>query len=499
MSAGPQRRRHRLLVVVVTATVVAATLGLGSARPAAAGPCDVLPCPPVVDDVIDTASRLMIPGADAATKVIDSVTGLAGGAVASVATGILDVIGRGIADAVGRLFSEVSEFFTASSSPDVTVASFVGKDGAYHKLAQLSALVMILFIFFGVIQGVVAGDPLAMIGRTLRNVPLAVLAIFGFPWLVDQLVGLVDAVCVSLLPTGSTLGTIAKVYAVDQMRFGVPAILLLLFAFLAGVAIYAELVVRAALVTLVVALAPLSFAAMVWPATRGAARKAVELVAALVLSKLAIWVALAVGIGLFETHANSTLPGGQSFGQMISGAAVLAVAVFAPFVVWRLIPVVEAAAVAHGLSRMPSRAAMTAAQTATTLRMLSGGGGGGGGRAAAPGRDDEHPALADLPSRSLGVPGGQDGSGPSASTGSAGGGTGGSGASGARQPAGAGTAVGAGAGAAGVVAAPVLVGADAARRAKDGGRSSVEAHSQGRGDPLAGHGGWSFRADEGGG
>ncbi|MDP9389094.1 MAG: hypothetical protein M3Q48_14545, partial [Actinomycetota bacterium] len=414
MSARAKSRRRRLVVAVALAV---ASLGL-SARPAAGGPCDVLPCPPVVDDVVDTAT--LIPGAGAAGRVISSVTGVVGGAVASVATGILDEIGAGIADAVGRLFAEVSEFFTASSSPDVTVASFVGKDGAYHKLAQVSALLMVLFIFFGVVQGAVAGDPVAMIGRTLRNVPLAVLAVFGFPWAVDQLVGLVDAVCASLLPTGATLGTIAKVYAVDQMRFGVPAILLLLFVFLAGVAIYAELVVRAALVTLVVALAPLSFAAMVWPAARGAARKAVELVVALVLSKLAIWVALAVGIGLFETHASAALPGGQSWGQMISGAAILAVAVFAPFVVWRLIPVVEAAAVAHGLSRMPSRAAMTAAHTATTLRFL--GGRGGGSRGGVPSGGEEHPALADLPSRSLGVPGGQDGDGPSTSAGSAGGG-----------------------------------------------------------------------------
>ncbi|MDP9387039.1 MAG: hypothetical protein M3Q48_03735, partial [Actinomycetota bacterium] len=412
MSAGSQPHRRRLAVVVVAVAV--ASVGLGSVRPAAAGPCDVLPCPPVVDDVIDTATDLLIPGSRAAAKVVGSVAGAVGGAVGSVANGILDVIGQGIADGVGRLFTEVSEFFTSSASPDVTVASFVGEDGAYHTLAQLSALLMILFIFFGVIQGVVAGDPVAMIGRTLRNVPLAVLAIFGFPWVVDQLVGLVDAVCASLLPSGSTLGTIAKVYAVDQMRFGVPAILLLLFVFLACVAIYAELVVRAALVTLVVALAPLSFAAMAWPAARGAARKAVELVAALVVSKLAIWVALAVGIALFETHANSALPGGQSFGQMISGAAILAVAVFAPFVVWRLIPVVEAAAVAHGLSRMPSRAVMTAAQTATTLRVF---GGRGGGRAGAPGGGDEHPALADLPARSLEAGGGQDGGGPAPSSG----------------------------------------------------------------------------------
>lgn len=488
---------RRLLVVVLIAAAMAASVGLGSASPAAAAPCEVPRCPADADDA-EAGTEVAIPGSGAAAKVVGLVAGAVGATVATAANGTLDAIGQGIADGVGRLFTEVSQFFTASSSPDVTVASFVGRDGAYHKLAQLSALLMILFIFFGVVQGVVAGDPLAMIGRTLRNVPLAVLAIFGFPWVVDQLVGLVDAVCLVLLPTGPTLASIANVYAADQMRFGVPAILLLLFAFLAGVAIYAELVVRSALVTLVVALAPLSFAAMVWPAARGAARKAVELVAALVLSKLAMWVALAVGMALFETHANTHLPGGQSWGQMISGGAVLAVAVFAPFVVWRLIPVVEAAAVAHGLSRMPSRGAMTAVQTASTIRFL--GGRGGGGRA--PGGGDDHPALADLPARSLNTGASSDASGPSASSGGVTGGAGRLGAPTGGESAGAGTGGGAIARTAGgvrgaaTVAAPAVMASQGATKAKDRAGSSAEGQSRAA---LEGPGltpGWSFRADE---
>lgn len=488
---------HRLLAVVLIAAAMAASVSLGSASPAAAAPCEVLPCPPEADDA-ETGTEVVIPGSGAAAKVVGSVAGAVGATVATAANGTLDAIGQGIADGVGRLFTEVSQFFSASSSPDVTVASFVGKDGAYHKLAQLSALLMILFIFFGVVQGVVAGDPIAMIGRTLRNVPLAVLAIFGFPWVVDQLVDLVDAVCLVLLPTGSTLASIANVYAADQMRFGVPAILLLLFAFLAGVAIYAELVVRSALVTLVVALAPLSFAAMVWPAARGAARKAVELVAALVLSKLAMWVALAVGMALFETHANTHLPGGQSWGQMISGGAVLAVAVFAPFVVWRLIPVVEAAAVAHGLSRMPSRGAMTAVQTASTMRFL---GGRGGGRAS--GGGDDHPALADLPARSLDTGASSDASGPSTSSGGGTGGTGGAGAPTAGESVGAGTPGGGviartagGVGGAPAVAAPAVMANQGATKAKDRVRSSAEGQSRAAVEGPGLTRGWSFRADE---
>jgi hypothetical protein len=400
----------------------------------------------------------------------------------------------------------------------VTVGSFVGGDGAYHQDAQLAALAMVLFMFFAVIQGVLAGDAVAMVGRMMRNVPLAVLAIFGFPWAVDQLVGLVDSVCASLLPTGATLTSIAKVYAADQVRaavggFGVPAILTELFVFLGGVMIYAELVVRAALVTVVVALAPLSFAAMVWPAARGAARKVVELVTAIVLSKLAIWVALAVGIALFQTHTQSVQPSGQAWGQMISGAAIIGVAVFAPFVVWRLLPVAEAAIVAQGLSRMPGRAAINTAQTANMVRGRGGGGSGGGGGGGA-----EHPALSDLPSRSLdpntsedSTPGSGPGpGGPAAgeAPGAASGGSATAGSGQAPQAAGsaagvsgggsAGAAAGASAGAAaGAAAGPAAAVVAVAKTVKDRAVASADTQSQPPSPPdVAIGGGWSFRKPE---
>src|SRR5690606_13814710 len=65
-------------------------------------------------------------------------------------------------------------------------------------------------------------------------------------------------------------------------------------AVLAGLVVVAELVIRAALIYIVVALAPLVFATRLWPATQGAARKLIELLCALILSKLVIAVALSV-------------------------------------------------------------------------------------------------------------------------------------------------------------------------------------------------------------
>jgi hypothetical protein len=487
--------RRRAAASLLVCLMIAGALSMSTASPAAAaGTCPVVSCPPTVGQIAGVAVDL-IPGLGAASAVIGAVGGAVGGAVASVAQGILDQIGKGIADAVTSLFGEVAAFLTASSSPQVTVGSFVTGNGAYHQVAVLAALAMILFMFFAVIQGLLAGDPLAMFGRMLRNVPLAMLAIIGFPWAVDQLVALVDAICASLLPTGATLTTIASVYAADQVRaavggFGVPAILCELFVFLGGVLIYAELVVRAALVTVVVALAPLSFAAMVWPAARGAARKVVELVVAIVLSKLAIWVALLVGIGLFSAQARSVVPGGQAWGQMISGTAIIGVAVFAPFVVWRLLPVAEAAVVAQGLSRMPGRAALNTAQTANMARGRGGGGGGGAG---------EHPALAELPSRSLDPAGtgAAPAGGPAAGARSAAAGGGGAGAasqatggSAGAASAGTGAAAGASAGAAAGAAAVV---AETAKMVKDRVVASADAQSLPPTPPDGGTGGWSFR------
>jgi len=255
--------------LVAAAMVLSLGLAFTVAGPAAAGsPCSSV-CGAASAGALDVAGGA-IPGIGAVTSLIGGVAGDLTGAASSIASSLLEDIGEGIATAVASVLSQVSAFMTASTRPDVTAASFVGADGAYHKVAQLAAVLMVLFLFIAVVQGTLSGEPGQMLARIIRDVPLAVLAIFGLPWLVDQLLTLVDQVCAWILPSGPTLTTIAQVYGAGQVRavfggFSLPAILCELFAFLGGIGIYAELVVRSALVTLVVALAPLSFAVMAWP------------------------------------------------------------------------------------------------------------------------------------------------------------------------------------------------------------------------------------------
>jgi hypothetical protein len=114
----------------------------------------------------------------------------------------------------------------------------------------------------------------------------------------------------------------------------------------------------------------------------------------LIVSKFIVALALGLGAaalggggpkdGDFGTQAGLTVQG------VIVGVTLMSLAAFAPFVVLKLIPVLEAALIAQGISRGPLRAAQTGMQGAYYARGLqrlaggpgdSGGGQGGGGGA----------------------------------------------------------------------------------------------------------------------
>jgi hypothetical protein len=156
----------------------------------------------------------------------------------------------------------------------------------------------------------------------------------------------------------------------------------------AGLVLVAELVVRAALIYIVVALAPLVFAARLWPATRGATRKLLDLLVALILSKLVIAIALAVAaaaaVGSGSAGEVTALPppevfaedpGGsvtQAVGILLTAAAAFGVSAFSPLLITRLLPMTESAVIAHGVKGGPVRAGHQGMMMANTAQMVTG-------------------------------------------------------------------------------------------------------------------------------
>jgi len=316
---------------------------------------------------------------DVVTKVINAPAGWAWSAVAQGIT-------SWVLGAVAFFVDGVVNFLGSAARPNVDAAWFSGTASPYATVRNIAAALLVGFVFLGLIQGLLAGNMTAMTRRVAADLPAAVVGMVATTVVVGKLLELTDACSAAVLAHSggqavhflSGFGANAKGAA-----GGFAAVLLGSVAVIAALLLWIELMVRSVLVYIIVALSPLSFAAMVWPAARGVLRRTIELLLSVIVSKLVICVAISVGVAALAGAGNGTPNAigtgsgiGAAMGTLFVGAAVLVIAAFAPFLVLKLIPWAEAAVVAHGMSRSPVRAANTAvwtANSASSLGRLAGG------------------------------------------------------------------------------------------------------------------------------
>ena len=134
------------------------------------------------------------------------------------------------------------------------------------------------------------------------------------------------------------------------------------------------LFMRSSLLYLVAAFAPIVWSSSVSPMMRGSGRRLVHVTVALVLAKPAIAMTLVVGVKLLANAgtpgADGTTDGAAALGTLISGFACFAIAGLSPWVVYRLLPSVEGAAVSSGIVGGWGRAGLTAAQAGLMVKSL---------------------------------------------------------------------------------------------------------------------------------
>lgn len=140
--------------------------------------------------------------------------------------------------------------------------------------------------------------------------------------------------------------------------------LALLFGMIGLLVATVVLFMRSSLLYLVAAFAPIIWASSVSPVMRGSARRLIHVAVALVLAKPAISVTLVVGVKLVAASGAPVdgTDGVAALGTLISGFTCFAIAGFSPWVIFRLLPSVEGAAVSSGIVGGWGRSAMFAAQ-----------------------------------------------------------------------------------------------------------------------------------------
>lgn len=349
-------RRSRLLVVLAL-MVVSMFAGAPSADAALPNPCDL----PGAGHVCDVPK--------------DVLGGVADAAGDAVMAGVTTWVTHFAVWVTGR----VGDLITSTSSPDVQAGWFQQQYSTMLAIAGALALPMLLL---AVIQAVMRQDAAMLARSAFGYLPMAFIlaaaAILGTQLLIQITDDLSLAVTHGLGPGNNLLERVGDAYssAVDgNQSDAVPlfgAFLGALVLAVGSLVLWLELVIRDATIYIALFFLPLTFVAMVWPATSRYARRLVEFLVAVILSKLVI-----VSIISLATAALTNSPvmsdgasavatsSDQVFERMVAGAALLLLAACSPFALLRAIPLIEGAAASVGQNRQTMGRAAAAAGVQT--------------------------------------------------------------------------------------------------------------------------------------
>jgi uncharacterized membrane protein YgcG len=307
------------------------------------------------------------------------ITGNVGGAVNTAVGGAAQVVASTASTALGLaaigtwvvggaevVLNEAAAALGQTTAPQLRTTWF---SSTYWRMAAIATVLTLPFLFAAAVQALIRSD-LALLARaTFGYLPLAMLAVaIAAPVTMlllaasDQLCGFISSAAgnASAHFLANAAVVIAGLTAFTRSPF--LAFLVGLFMIGAAFALWIELLMREAAVYVIVLMLPLAFAAMVWPARRIWAVRAVELLVALILSKFVIVAVLSLGGAAISASA-----GHSSITGIMAGAVLVTLAAFSPWAMLRLVPLAELASGAAGALRAevrPAGATLDAARAA---------------------------------------------------------------------------------------------------------------------------------------
>jgi len=311
--------------------------------------------------------------------------GLAEDAGRAIVEYVLEFIYGLIAQAVASITSALARSFNgASTRVDLTGGWFSSEGGSTvtTMTSVIAGSLVLVFLFMSLIRAMFAGEFSTMWRAALVDVPIAFLATAVTVVVASALLAMVDEASATLLGAdGEQLAAFGDSLAdVEQLSLaGLLGILFGLLFIVGAVLVWIQLLVRAALIYIVIAFAPITWVTRAYPGTRGIARRGAEIAIALIVSKFVMAISFRLGA---EALASADVPSGEAdLSAMLVGTAIMLMTAFMPWMIFKVIPAVENATSAAG----PQSAAVGAAVVGGGLafagiRGLSGGGGSGGGR-----------------------------------------------------------------------------------------------------------------------
>jgi hypothetical protein len=343
-------RAAALLAVTVTLVFLAspatASAGVGATVCSAAGWVSTLAGK--VCTVASDPGRVLSAGKKLAGGQVGGAIGtLAGGATKTVARAAgLAAIAAAVVGGAQYALKLTVKAIGASTNPDLGATWF---SSSYWRMAAVAALLTVPFLFAAAIQAMLRSDVTLLLRSAFGYLPLGLLAVGVAAPLTALLLSGSDEMSTIVSAASGHAGAsfLDRVGGLGGLIAGGSGTLFLsffiaLFTTAAAITLWLELLIRQAAVYVIVLMLPLFFAAMVWPARRIWAIRAVELLVALILSKFAIVAVLGLGAAAL---GHTLIPG---IGSFLAGTTLVLLAAFSPWAMLRLLPLHELAGAAVG-------------------------------------------------------------------------------------------------------------------------------------------------------
>lgn len=295
--------------------------------------------------------------------VASGIAGGIGSAAGTVAKGVIDVFVGYLADASTWLVSHIAGLAGLQTDPALNASWF---SNSFRGMGLVFEATIIPLLLIATIGAVLRQD-LKRLGRVWGiGLPVAVLATIASIIFAQYLMAFTDRLTSTVIGQGGLKVAPALSHVtLEGLSSGAPQLVtaaVYTLAVIGAIFVWLELLLRQSAIYVVMFLMPLALATFVWPASAHVAKRAVQILVALILSKFVIFTTIALGLDALSRAA----PVDQQF----AGAGILLLASFTPFALIKLAPIVEVAAIAHleGMARRPFHAATRMASTAVSAQ-----------------------------------------------------------------------------------------------------------------------------------
>lgn len=274
--------------------------------------------------------------------ILRPVCNAAGEAAGAVITAPFEWLANSMAGTAEFMFTAVWKAINTTTYVDVTSGHYTK---VYNIMFGVAVFVMLGFFMLQVIGGMIRREPAAL-SRAALGLAKSILGSFVALTLLATALQVTDQLCIGIVSAAGTdmdaMGTRLAVLAagLGAITLASPGAGVILTLFLASLAIigafivWFSLLIRASLLLIAIAFAPIALAGASWDHTRGWVSRWASFVIAMILSKVVLVVIFLIATAQVTAPIGADL---QSVSQPIAGVVLMLMAGFAPYLTYKAI------------------------------------------------------------------------------------------------------------------------------------------------------------------